>query len=139
MAVVGAAEPAGFTAVAFGRSFTATVSGLAPGQYTVEIDAAETVHRQAGLRVMDVSCAVTRLARSLDLFQAAGGFAKAHRLQGTVDHSDDAIGGPLTIRFTGRKDTATFCALRVKNAAGEVVLINAAFRVPHWIQKQKGT
>ena len=121
VAVVGAAEPAGFTAVAFGRSFTATVSGLGPGQYTVEIDAAETVHRQAGLRVMDVSCGATRLARSLDLFQAAGGFAKAHRLQGTVDHSDDAIGGPLTIRFTGRKDTATFCALRVKNAAGEVV------------------
>jgi len=97
------------------------VTGLEPGSYTVEIDLAETEYRGEGLRVMNVLCGSVRLAQNLDLFKAAGGFATAYRVRGTVEHAGDPQSGPLTIRLTGRKDRAVFEAIRLKNARGTVV------------------
>jgi len=119
--VAGAENPADFAEEASGRALVATVTGLEPGPYTIEIDLAETEYRGEGLRVMDVSCGRTRLAESLDVFKAAGGFATAYRVRGTVEHAGDPQGGPLTIRLTGRKDRAVFGAIRLKNAQGTVV------------------
>jgi len=99
----------------------ATVTGLAPGSYSIEIDLAETEYRSEGLRVMDVTCGRTRIAQNLDVFKAAGGFATAYRVRGTIDQAGDPQSGPLTIRLTGRKDRAVFEAIRLRNAQGTVV------------------
>ena len=119
--VKGAENPADFAEEASGRYMTATVTGLEPGSYAVEIDLAETEYHGEGLRVMSVSCGSTRLAQRLDLFKAAGGFATAYRLHGAVEHAGDPQSGPLTIYLTSRKERAVFEAIRLKNARGTVV------------------
>ena len=121
LTVKGAENPADFAEEASGRYLTATVAGLEAGSYTVEVDLAETEYRGEGLRVMSVSCGPTRLAQRLDPFKAAGGFATAYRVHGTVEHAGDPQGGPLTIYLTSRKERAVFEAIRLKNARGAVV------------------
>jgi hypothetical protein len=50
--VKGAENPADFAEEASGRVLVATVTGLEPGPYAIEIDLAETEYRGEGLRVM---------------------------------------------------------------------------------------
>jgi len=121
LTVTGAENPADFAEEVSGRELVATVTGLEAGPYTIEIDLAETEYHSEGLRVMDVTSGRTRLAQNLDLFKAAGGFATAYRVRGTVEHAGDPQSGPLTIRLTGRKERAVFSAIRLKNAQDTVV------------------
>ncbi|MDD2764208.1 MAG: glycoside hydrolase family 3 C-terminal domain-containing protein [Opitutaceae bacterium] len=110
-----------YAETAFGRSFVAMVPGLGIGRYTVEIDLAEIVCRAEDQRLMDVWCGSVYLARNLDVFKAAGGFAKAYRLRGSVERDENPPGYPLTITFRGQRDAAMFCAIRIRNAAGAVI------------------
>jgi len=115
--VAGAKEPDAFADEIFGNSFALSLPGLAAGKYALEIDMAEVYHKDAGGRVMTITCGGRKLAENLDIFAAAGGFAKAYCLRATVDHA----AGPLTIAFTASQDKAKFNAIRVLDDKGTLV------------------
>ena len=121
LAIKGTDHPAIFSDTVFGRSIEASVPGLKPGRYALEIDVAETVCLGEDQRVMDVTCGEVALARDLDVFARAGGLGQAYLIQGAVDYSAASGDGALTIRFKGRKNDAMFSAIRVRDAAGTVV------------------
>lgn len=104
-----------------GRSFHVTVPRLPAGNYTITIRAIETVAKGAGERVFDVTVGDVVLAKGFDIFAAAGGANKPATITGTVEHSDDALRGPLRITFTGVKGEAKFNAIEIKNPEGTVV------------------
>jgi beta-glucosidase len=106
---------------AFGASFEATVVGLAAGEYPLEIDLAETVAHGEGQHLFDISFGWTPIVEGLDVFKAAGGFARTYRLQTTLKVADDPLGWPSTIRFKARKGDAMFSAIRIRSAAGGVI------------------
>ena len=103
-----------------GRFFTASVTGLPEGRYTVEIYLAETYATQPGKRVMDISAGNQKLAENLDLFAKAG-FAKEYIVTATVTHAEDPINGPLAISFEGKQGEAKVNAIEVKDAQGKGV------------------
>ena len=100
-----------------GPSFTATVTGLPAGTYTVEIDFAEVYFKKPGQRVMKITSGDTVLADNLDLFAVAG-FAKAYKFQSKIIHQNDSILGPLVLTFTGIKDDAKFNAIHILDEHG---------------------
>jgi len=119
--VVGTAPGTTFLTTAFGSSFEATVVGLSAGDYTLEVDLAETVVHGEGQRLIDISRGQTPLVKELDVFKTAGGFARAFRFQVPLKVVDDPFGWPVTIRFQGRKGDAMFNAIRIRSAAGGVI------------------
>jgi len=119
--VAGGDRPEIYAEEISGKSFTATVPNLDPGIYIVDIDFAELSAKRAGERVMDITAGETVLARNLDLFQAAGGFARTCRLTAKVEHLGDTQRGPLAIVFTGKIGEAKFNAITLKNADGDAV------------------
>ncbi len=119
--VSGGDNPEIFAEEVYGKSFTATASGLDPGLYTIEIDFAETYAKGEGQRIMDITCGESVLANDLDIFKAAGGFARAYRLTAKVEQLGDAQRGPLALVFTGKKENAKFNAIFVKAANGNIV------------------
>jgi beta-glucosidase len=119
--IAGSASDAAFSTTAFGSGFNATVVGLTPGEYSVEVDLAETVADGAGRRLFDILRGKTPLAKGLDVFKAAGGFARAYQFKATLKVVDDPFGWPVGIRFVGRKGDAMFNAIRIRSAAGVVI------------------
>jgi beta-glucosidase len=116
-------EGAGDNAAAFreeinGKNFTVTISHLPAAKYTVAIGEVETSAGAAGERVFDVTSGDTALARNFDIVATAGGARKICYINGTVEHDDDSIGGPLKISFSARKGMAKFNTFEVKNASG---------------------
>ena len=101
----------------YGPSFTAKVEGLPEGDYKIEIDLAEVYSNAPDQRVIHIASGETILADHLDLIATAG-FAKAYKIQGTVHHLDDAVGGPLTLTFTGIKGNAKFNAIHIYDSQG---------------------
>jgi beta-glucosidase len=120
-AVVGTAPGTTSSTTAFGSNFEATAVGLATGNYTLEVDLAETEVHGEGQRLFDISRGWTPLVERLDVFKAAGGFARAYRFQTPLKVADDPFGWPVTIRFKGRKGDAMFNAIRIRNTAGGVI------------------
>jgi beta-glucosidase len=121
-AIEGAAPDAVFSTTAFGSSFEATVIGLAAGDYTLEIDLTETVVHGEGQRLFDIFRDWrTPVVEGLDVFKAAGGFARAYRFQAALKVEDNPYGWPVTIRFNGRTGAAMFNAIRIRNAPGGVI------------------
>ena len=120
-AIEGAAADAAFSTTAFGSSFEATVIGLTPGDYTLEVELAETVVHAEGQRLIEISRGWTPILATLDVFQAAGGFARAYRFQEPLKVVDDPLGGPVTFRFHGMRGEAMFNAIRIRTAAGAVI------------------
>jgi beta-glucosidase len=119
--VQGGPADATFSEEVYGKSFTANVAGLSAGTYTIEIDLAEVYQQHPGERVMTISSGDTVLADKLDIFSAAGGFAKAYKVEGKIDHQADAVGGPLVIVFKAIRDNAKFNAIHVLDAQGNGV------------------
>jgi len=103
----------------YGNTLTATIPGLGAGTYTIEIDLMEATHKKEGERVMEITAGDKVLAKDLDIFKAAGGFAKPYKLIVHVEHLGDAIRGPLALTFTAKKDNAKFNAIFVKDAQGQ--------------------
>ncbi len=120
--IEGTDHPDVFSDTVYSRSMEATVPGLPPGRYTIEIDAAETVYLREGQRSMDVTCGLQiELARNLDVFKRSGGFGQAYLIHGEVDFIPTLRDTALTIQFNGSKDDAMFSAIRIKDAAGHIV------------------
>ncbi|HWA85356.1 MAG TPA: glycoside hydrolase family 3 C-terminal domain-containing protein [Opitutus sp.] len=122
IAVSGTNLPDTFAAEVHGKGFTVAVNGLPAGHYTVEIDLAETEFHEAGQREMTIrGLAGSGFDERFDPFARAGGFAKALRITGTLEHEADPIGGPLFLTFIARKHDAFFNAIRVRDASGQLV------------------
>ena len=118
----------------FGPVLTVAVSGLEPGKYTVEIDAAENYFDAPGKRVMSVRSGEQILAAELDLFKEAGKH-KAYTLKGEVTHPVNSANTPLQLTLTGLVDNAKFDAIRVKNATGQVIAETTAAELKKRAQK----
>jgi len=119
--IAGATPDSDFSTTAFGSAFEATVVGLASGNYTLEVDLAETEFHGEGQRLIDISQGRTALVESLDVFKAAGGFARACRFKAPLIVADDPYGWPLNLRFQGRKGDAMFSAIRIRGSNGVVI------------------
>jgi beta-glucosidase len=105
-----------------GKSFDVTISHLPAGRYTIAIGEVETSAVEVGERVFDVTSGDTSLARDFDIMAAAGAARKVCYINGTVEHEDDSIKGPLKISFSASKGAAKFNTCEVKNASGASVV-----------------
>ncbi len=119
--VAGAADAADFADEVYGESFEVSAQSLPEGTYTIEIDESETFQKSAGLRSMKITAENVVLADNYDIFKEAGGFAKAVTIRGKVQHADDTINGPLTIKFETIKNNAKFNAIRIFDDKGDLV------------------
>ena len=110
----------------FGRDFTATVTGLPEGKYVITIGAMEASddNTATGARVFDITAGDQALVKGLDIVAAAGGTNKAYFVNGTVEHKDDTIGGPIVLTFHATTGQAKLNTLEVKDMATGTSLIN---------------
>ena len=120
--VEGAADPAAFREEINGRNFTVTIAHLPAGQYTISIGEAETAEGAFDGRLFNVTSGDVSLARDFDITAAAGGVRKVCFINGTVEHEDDSIKGPLRISFSASKGVAKFNTLELKNSSGASVV-----------------
>ena len=125
--VTGGDPATDFSVAAVAPAFEITVTGLASGPCTVELELAETIYQGEGRRVIDVHRGWKQpLLDGFDVFKSAGGFARATVLRCALDYTAGTPGGPLMLRFLGRQGDTTFNAIRVRNAAGAVVAMVTA-------------
>jgi beta-glucosidase len=114
----------------FGSNFTATISGLPDGKYTIIVGVMESAadSSNTGQRVFDISVGDQVLARGLDIVAVAGGTNKVHFVSGTVQHQDDTLAGPMVVSFRATTGMAKINTLEVKNpaAATSVLFVHAA-------------
>ncbi len=112
-----------------GDSFAVTVSGLPEGSYSVIIGMVETQIQQAGERLFTVTSGDKTLAEKYDVFKESGGARKASYIIETVEHSDDALRGPLKVEFVGVKGKAKFNTFEVIDTSGERVVFFGATEI----------
>lgn len=105
-----------------GTNFTVTVSGLPAGKYEIMIGLVETEFEAPGERVFDVLVGDQVLAKDFDVVARAGAPRKVTYIAGTVEKDDDALRGPLQIRFVASRGKAKFNTMQIKNAAGATVV-----------------
>ena len=110
----------------WGVYFSIAVAHLPAGKYTVVIGEVETYFQNPGQRVFNVACGNTVLATNFDIVATAGAIDKVCYLSGQVDHADDAVGGPLTIKFTGQVNNAKFNTLEIRDASGASLIFTTA-------------
>ncbi len=112
-----------------GDSFAITVLGLPEGTYSIIIGLVETQVQQAGERLFTVTSGDKTLAEKYDIFREAGGARKASYIIGTVEHSDEALRGPLKVEFACIKGKAKFNTFEVIDASGEPVVFFGATEI----------
>ncbi|MDA3833042.1 MAG: malectin domain-containing carbohydrate-binding protein, partial [Spirochaetales bacterium] len=120
-----ATDPSMYTEEVYGSSFTAFVPGLPEGIYTVEIYLAESYFTEEGARVMDIYCGSEVLAEDLDIVAKVGPLAE-YVIRKEVVHKEDAINGPLSIRFATKVDNAKLNGIRVKHGDGAIAACASA-------------
>ena len=109
-----------------GKHFAVSIANLPAGKYTVVIGEAETLASAPGERLFDVTSGDVTLATNFDIVAAAGA-RKVCYITGAIEHEDDSIGGPLTVAFEARTNTAKFNTFELKDASGaSVIAFNAS-------------
>ncbi len=110
----------------FGSNFTATIFGLPEGKYTIMVGMMEagSDNTNIGRRVFDISVRDQVLAMDLDIVAAAGGANKVHFVNGTVEHRDDSIAGPIVVSFHATTGTAKMNTMEVKDPATGTSLVS---------------
>jgi beta-glucosidase len=121
-------DPGSKTIEMFGANLRVSVSGLEPGNYSVEIDAAEFYFDAPGRRIMSVNCGDQVLEANLDLFKAAGK-NKTYTIKGEVAHRADYVNGPMQIILKGLVENAKFDSIRIKDASGQIAAETSAARL----------
>jgi len=106
----------------YGTNFTLSVPNLPAGNYTVCVGLAEVDYLKAGQRAFEIVCGEQILASNLDVFAAAGGAGKVYFVTGHIEHAGDALHGPLTLTFTGRKSTAKLNTFELKDGGGRSII-----------------
>ena len=119
--IEGADDDATYGEQVYARTLTATVQGLPADTYKVEVDLAETWVKGPGQRVMRITSGGRLLADNVDIYKAAGGFARAYKLHFQVPHEADEVNGPLSLTFNGLVQNATFNAIHIYDSKGGVV------------------
>ena len=112
-----------------GKHFIVSIAHLPAGEYAISIGEVESVADAPDERVFDVASGDTVLATNFDIFATAGGARKVCHITGTLEHEDDAIGGPLKITFAAVKGLAKFNTFEVKDATGAAVIAFNAFEL----------
>jgi beta-glucosidase len=120
--IEGATDAAAFREEITGTNFTVAIAHLPAGKYTVSIGEAETSAGAAGERVFDVTSGDTFVGKDFDIIATAGSVRKVCYINGTVEHEDDSIKGPLKISFSASKGAAKFNTLEVKDSSGASVV-----------------
>ena len=107
-----------------GPDFSATITGLHDGKYTVSVGVIElsSENPAAGARVFDVSMGDLSLAKGLDILATAGAPDKVYFITGTADHRDDSIGGPIVLKLHATTGSAKLNTLEVKDASGATLV-----------------
>jgi beta-glucosidase len=126
-----AIEGAGADAAPFredinGKEFTVTIARLPAGKYTIAIGEVEITASSAGERVFDLTAGDVALAKDFDIFATAGAARKVCHINGTIEHEDDSLKGPVKISFAASKGNAKFNTFEVKNSSGAAVLAFSA-------------
>ena len=88
------------------------------------IGEAETSFSAAKQRVFDIVIDDQVVITNFDIYVTAVGANKVVYLTNKIEHLDDSLRGPLTIKFTRRVGDAKFNMLEVRNDAG-VILVDA--------------
>jgi beta-glucosidase len=109
-----------------GKNFTVTIAHLAAGKYTIVAGEVETLAGAPGERLFDVTSGDAMLATNFDIAATAGGVRKVCYINGTVEHEDDSIRGPLKVSFAASKGAAKFNTFEVKNSSGASVVAFSA-------------
>ena len=110
-----------------GTNFTVSISHLPAGKYTIIIGEAETLADAPGERLFDVTSGDVTLATNFDIVATAGGAKKVCYINGSVEHEDDSIKGPLKVSFLASKGAAKFNRFEVEDPSGaSVIAFNAA-------------
>ncbi len=109
--IAGTTEPELFQHERHGKDFSYTLPVL-PGKYQVRLKFAETSMRNKGERVFDLLINGKKVLAGFDIFQEAGGFAKALEKIFT-DIVPDAQ-GQITLRFMASVQDAKVCAIEIK-------------------------
>jgi len=111
----------------YGPNFTLSVPHLPSGKYTVLIGLVEINFNNAGQRAFDITCGDRIIASNLDIFAIAGGVGKVLLITNQIDFSGDALRGPLTLTFTGRRGAAKFNTFELRDASGQsLIFLRAA-------------
>ncbi len=114
----------------FGSNFTATISGIPEGKYSITVGVMEnaTEVTNAGERVFDITAGDQVLAKNLDIIASEGAPNKVHFVTGAVDHQADSVGGPIVVNFRASAGTAKMSTLEVKDPATgtSLLLVRAA-------------
>jgi beta-glucosidase len=114
----------------YGRTFSATLTGLPAGKYTIVIGEmeADADTTNTGVRAFDVTAGDQVLARNFDIIATAGGADKVTFIKGTVDHQIDSVGGPLVVSFTGQTGQAKMNSFEVRDPASDtsILLVQAS-------------
>ena len=105
-----------------GKTFAVTVPHLPAGKYAVIIGVTEAYFKEPDRRLFDVTCGHDMIISNIDIFAVTGGARRALYLTNEIEHSDDSIGGPLTLNFTARKDQAKFNTFEIKDASGTILV-----------------
>ncbi|MDR0532989.1 MAG: glycoside hydrolase family 3 C-terminal domain-containing protein [Verrucomicrobiales bacterium] len=118
--VEGATDKKMYIEEVYGNLFVAGVEGLPEGDYTVEVYLVEAHVKSVGNRIMNIEAEGRKIAEKLDIF-AQVGFGRELVVSGKVHHAADAINGPFKLTFSSTREKAKFNAIKVKDAAGNVV------------------
>jgi beta-glucosidase len=110
----------------WGKDFTLSVAHLPAGKYTVVVGEIETYFAQPGERVFDITCGETTLAGHFDIFATAGASNQVCYVTGQVDHAEDAIAGPLAIKFASQVNNAKFNTVEIRDASGAALISTKA-------------
>ena len=124
-------EGAGAAAAPFredinGKNFVVTIAHLPTGKYSFAIGEVEITASGAGERVFDVAAGEVSWAKDFDIFATAGAARKICYINGTIEHEDDALKGPVKISFAASKGNAKFNTFEVKDSSGAPVLTFSA-------------
>ena len=115
----------------YGPDFTATISGLPDGRYTITVGVVEEVgsdSANAGERVFDISVGDRALAKGVSVSPGAGGTNQIQFASGSIQHQADMIAGPIEVTFHATTGVAGMNTLEVKDSANgtSVILVRAA-------------
>jgi len=110
----------------YGDNFSIVVPHLPAGKYTIIIGETETFFSKPGERVFDISIGDKKIAANYDIIATTGGSRKAAYITADVEHEDDSLRGPLTVKFTSQVEHAKFNTFEIRDASGKPLISTRA-------------
>jgi beta-glucosidase len=109
-----------FSREIFGSEFKLSVPNLNSGKYKIILGFAENYADNAGGRIFDITSSSQAgsqiIARSFDIFAAAGGKGKVFYLTNEIDFDRTETNQPLALNFIAEKNNAKFNTFELRDA-----------------------